>query len=101
MVGDCACGCFCGVVFVSREQGASADASLSVDDHIFRWFNERYPVQMSACLADYADAEAAHTAQGTSASGQDPQELGAQPAGPVRQDAPDTQDPPQSEGVRE
>lgn len=26
MVGDCACGCFCGVVFVSRDQGASACA---------------------------------------------------------------------------
>ena len=30
-------------------------AKLTMDDHIFRWFNQRYPDLMAECLRDYPD----------------------------------------------
>ena len=36
----------------------NSDARLpaeTMDEHIFRWFNERFPDLMAKCLADYPD----------------------------------------------
>lgn len=30
---------------------------MTLNEHIFNWFNERYPDQMAECLAAYTDSE--------------------------------------------
>ena len=39
-----------------------AAKALTMDEHIFRWFNDRHPYLMAECLKDYPDDDPAYAA---------------------------------------
>jgi hypothetical protein len=43
-------------------RAAKALAKPTMDDHIFRWFNDRHPDLMAECLKDYPDDDPAYAA---------------------------------------